>query len=1031
MFENNIQTPVKLWLPKIKVLSDRIRVESTLRKNNVSEYPAVVVEYIAFTDRFGERRQSASKYIPSSAESHSFSCDIMVGKEPFLSKSQFEISLLTQTGIKYVVRYLCDSHANPTCKYDESSTTTMSPVEKDYFSNVISTCVAHQNKSTIIKEQATLSNSDYGRLEHFRNAVFTEMFFLKNNGGRQYKVTNGKFISKMNDLYAYHFELESELYLADDSPVTVSCQVGVSSGSVLLCEGFEVLLLLEKNLGTNIGTAKISVEPWKLLEALNKRIESTDNLGHIALKFLVDGPKLATKQPASHIPKGQEAAKRHVMDSEITVIWGPPGTGKTHTMSEIAISFLKKGKTVLMVSHSNVSVDGVATKIAELLRKQKLEHYLKSGKVLRYGYIRDEKLSKDPFVSAYNYVLEKNPSLRQQLENLTKQKERIQNSKGKHSAETISLENQIKNIRKRIRLEECNYVESAQIVATTISKVYADSLFNDRKYDVVMFDEVSMAYVPQLICAATFAKEKFVCVGDFRQLSPIVQSKAKETLSKDVFSYLGISDGFGEVYAHPWLVMLNEQRRMHPGISSFANKVVYANLLTNHESVKSSRQEIVDRKPFPGAPMNLIDLTGTYCATGKNTDNSRFNILSAVLAFGTALTAEQSGEKSVAIITPYAAQTRLIRAMIQDYRKVGKTDTSCATVHQFQGSERNVIIFDAVESYPSTKTGWLMSKNDNGSVTRLVNVGVTRAKGKLIAVANGGYWNNKFAGTQHAFYKLIQHIMSQGNVISNKEKRIHHYIEGVHLGKDIQLFTGYANAYEVFEKDIEKSKKTILVSIPGTAQFGDKETKLMHTLEVSKSRGARLMMKARDVSKLPRDWKQYTWECENAIFPTVLVDDKVLWYGFPQAEGKFVDGNSGFMTVFPLWIRFSGEHTVEMIKSLAALDMRVNNHIMSPMTERVERDSGKMNGIVSYVSKNEKCCNCGQPMVLTKTKNGKTILQCTVCKKTDLLKKETVNRYINKYHVRCPYCKKDIYANVSTRLYVRCTGGHFPKIEEI
>ena len=63
-----------------------------------------------------------------------------------------------------------------------------------------------------------------------------------------------------------------------------------------------------------------------------------------------------------------------------------------------------------------------------------------------------------------------------------------------------------------------------------------------------------------------YAKEKLVLVGDFRQLAPIVQSEAKEVLSVDIFSYLGMVKA-REPHAHPWLVMLNEQRRMHPAIS--------------------------------------------------------------------------------------------------------------------------------------------------------------------------------------------------------------------------------------------------------------------------------------------------------------------------------------------------------------------------------------------------------------------------------------------------------------------------------
>lgn len=1025
-----IKTPVKIGLPTLVVYSDRLHVSSLLLKNTEGSFPAVVVEYVEFTDIFGEKYRCEGIYIPPAGASHFISCDISTDKEPFLKKSNIEVSLLTSTGVKYAVLFSCETHHNPKCTFVSSTTSKMTPAEEAFSSRIFYEWFKQQGNKIPIGGSSTPNPTAVDAvLEQLRNAVFTEMYFLKNNGGRQYKVTSGKFLSKMNELYAYQFEMESEVYLADDSPVKVSCMAGTAEGAVLLCDGFEILLLLDSDLGKNISSGSISVEPWKLLESLNKRIEKTTDLGPVGRKFLHEGPTLATKLPSTHIPKGQELAKEHALNSPITVIWGPPGTGKTHTMSEIAISLLKKGKSILLVSHSNVSVDGVAAKIAALLREQKLDQYLKDGKVLRYGYIRDELLSQDPYTSAYNYAMSKSPALSQQFDQLTKQKEKTKAIYGKHSQDVLKLENDLKAIRKKIRLEESKYVGNARILATTVSKIHADKLFEHKKYDVVMFDEVSMAYIAQILCAATFAKERFICVGDFRQLSPIAQSKAKNTLTKDVFSFLGISDGLGHIYAHPWLVMLDEQRRMHPGVSAFANSSVYAKLLKNHESVYASREAIVKRAPFAGHAMNLIDLTGTYCATGKNSDNSRFNIMSAVLSFGSALAAEASGEKSVGIITPYAAQTRLVRAMIQDYRKEGKTDTTCATVHQFQGSERNVIVFDAVESYPSTKTGWLMSKNDNGSVTRLINVAVTRARGKLITVANRGYWVNKFSGSDHAFFKLIQHLLQNGNVVGVKDKALQSYFESLNLGKDVQVFTDMADAYNLFAKDVGKSKKTLLVSIPRTAAFGTSEGHILDLFKKAKDNGSKLMIKARKADALPQEWKAYTWDCDNAILPTVLVDDNVLWYGFPQAIGTFMDGKNGFSTVFPVWIRFTGEHTVELIKSLAALDMRSQNNMDIPMSEK---KAGKMQGIAAYVAKNETCLQCGHAMMLSKTKTGKTNLTCSHCGKTEFLKPASVNHYIKTYGAVCPKCKQPIYCGLShTGLYIKCPENHWPKIEEL
>ena len=83
---------------------------------------------------------------------------------------------------------------------------------------------------------------------------------------------------------------------------------------------------------------------------------------------------------------------------------------------------------------------------------------------------------------------------------------------------------------------------------------------------------------------------------------------------------------------------------------------VYHNLLKNHASVEKKR-DISKRIPLPGDVMSIVDLSGTYCAAYKNSDNSRFNILSAVVSFGLALTSmDKENKDAIGVITHYAAQ---------------------------------------------------------------------------------------------------------------------------------------------------------------------------------------------------------------------------------------------------------------------------------------------------------------------------------------------------------------------------------------
>ena len=225
----------------------------------------------------------------------------------------------------------------------------------------------------------------------------------------------------------------------------------------------------------------------------------------MASALMNEGPELATNKPIDQIPKGQDAVIAKAMSKPVCIVWGPPGTGKTHTMSEMAIQFVNKGKNVLIVSHSNVSVDGVAKKIDELLRLKRQESILKAGKILRYGYVRDEELNRNEYVNSFYYAVTKNPTLNVKLDKLQAEYDEIKHTKGLGSQRIIEIRKEISKIRGEIREQEQKYVANASVVATTISKVVIDKLFEDKNYDVVMFDEVSMALYCS-ICAATFAR---------------------------------------------------------------------------------------------------------------------------------------------------------------------------------------------------------------------------------------------------------------------------------------------------------------------------------------------------------------------------------------------------------------------------------------------------------------------------------------------------------------------------------------------
>ena len=1040
----------KFNIPQITRLDDCIEITSllTFRVSDPSIelalYKGIFIDKlgIQYSDQYTDKLYSRGAGLAS----RKIACSIPLnGKHPGLQRAKLFLQILSTEGAIYQIEYVVDDTHK--VKFEGVSKARMNQKVQDDLQAIIENS---RNNSASANGGAGGSTvqpvGDFiqvPEIEEFKKALLREKFFLQKEGGRKYKVTDGKQLNIQRGLVTYVFDMESELFLADDAPITLRVGASEATGSVLVCEGFSITVVIDKDFGSKINSATISVEPWKLLEAQVNKLNSITAQDKLAIKIMRQGPGLVTKDPIQAILKGQDAAKNKVSKSDITVIWGPPGTGKSYTMANIAIDFLAQGKSVLMVSHSNISVDGVVNQVIDQLKKQNKLSWLKSGRILRYGFVRDEKLAENRNAVAFNYALDKNPDLRNRMDVLLEKKKHIKNT-APYSKELDTVEKELKSLRGKIRSQEAKYVAHADMVATTISKATIDHLFDEKKYDLVMFDEVSMAYVTQIFCAAKLAKEKFMCVGDFNQLAPISQSEAKKLLQIDIFTYLGIVDENGGLHNHKWLVMLNEQRRMLPAISAFPNKFIYNNLLKDHPTV-SEKRNIAVKPPVPNEAMVLVDLAGTYCAADKNLDNSRYNIVSAIIAFALAKQTNTGNSKEeIGVITPYAAQARLIGAMVLDELGSNAGQIACSTVHQFQGSERDVIIFDSVESYPGTQAGFLMSKNENRSLVRLINVAMTRARGKLIVQGNSQFWLNAMKGKNNFFLRLMEYMKENAYNIKHAEKKtLEQMLSNLDFGRNIRYYDEANLACERLIADIKKAKNKIIISLPSSELNLEFNKNIYDALLQARNNFVSVYVKAIDYKSLPSDWKKISCASENATFPLIVIDDSVVWYGLPLARGQFKGkDNMSFIAVVQMYFRLNGKHAVDMIRSLTDIDMKVIDGIRKPLVagqgglpESDSESGNTLSGIHAYVNKYVKCQVCHQPMTVVRSFKGKVYLKCSSgdSDHNAFITKDIVNAYISHDNPTCPQCRGYIKKCGVSKfgLWVMCDNGHYPKADEI
>ncbi|SEP02543.1 AAA domain-containing protein [Halogranum amylolyticum] len=78
----------------------------------------------------------------------------------------------------------------------------------------------------------------------------------------------------------------------------------------------------------------------------------------------------------------------------------------------------------------------------------------------------------------------------------------------------------------------------------------------------------------------------------------------------------------------------------------------------------------------------------------------------------------------IGIITPYAAQVRLLRRMLSEHVAVA-SDISVDTIDSFQGSEKTAILISLVRSNSDGDIGFLGRSEDG---PRRLNVALTRAQ---------------------------------------------------------------------------------------------------------------------------------------------------------------------------------------------------------------------------------------------------------------------------------------------------------------
>ncbi|MGM9922914.1 MAG: DEAD/DEAH box helicase [Bacillus sp. (in: firmicutes)] len=702
-------------------------------------------------------------------------------------------------------------------------------------------------------------------IKEWQEALNTEIGYLKKYGSKKYMLFNGRLLSGVED-YTYYFESKQSMVIPVGSLVKVEYGNLTEEGRVLSSEGKGMIITLENTIGDLISQAYIMYDPWQLLDELASRLDEIKKSKNkrARIKRLMN-PTMPAKHPLLEQASNVKELFVRSKYNPVTFVWGPPGTGKTYTLARVAANKYLKKQKVLILAQSNAAVDVLMTEVYQfLVRVDKFEE----GEILRYGNGGEGSLQ-----ITMNYLLEKNnPDLSKQRDELLEERKCIktdlENSfSNRDSEQLLKIETKLANVLEKIKKKECEVVKEARIIGATLAKAATDASIYEKKYDLVVVDEASMCYVPQAAFAASLGKRVIIC-GDFKQLPPIAHSKnsiVTEWLKEDIFHKSGVAETVRDGELHPHLFLLNQQRRMHPAISSFTNKHVYHSLVSDHPSVEHNRMEIIERKPFPNEASVLVDtsFTGHYCINEK-LSGSRWNPWQLFLSFQLIHEAYLDGSRSIGYVTPYRVQAEMMNYLLEDiYAEEMSTGSIVAsTVHKFQGSEREVMVFDGVDSWPQERPGMLLIGKES---ERLINVAITRTKGKFISVNNRDYVRRK-VGRLKTFRRLIEHQYLQKQAVSHQEignwvKNHHRRLQWIHAKKE-----------EVIWEDLLQAKSQIVLALPEGSSLSPEWLKILAGRQADL-----ILLTVSEVEGVAPERRIY----ESLPFPFIAIDGRYLWIGHP------------------------------------------------------------------------------------------------------------------------------------------------------
>jgi hypothetical protein len=436
--------------------------------------------------------------------------------------------------------------------------------------------------------------------------------------------------------------------------------------------------------------------------------------------------------------ESQEEAIIWALQRRLSLICGPPGTGKTRTAALLISTALRVQAEsvgdpsppmprILAVTHSNGAADVL---LAALLQM--------GVPAIRVG--RPASVSANLQHRTVMALAEKHPEV-------VDCRERARDT----SLSTFERSAALYEVKRCVADVQQSIVSTAPVVVTSCIGAY--QLYEDGSgitFPLVVLDEAAQTTEPALLCALSAVRSnQLVLVGDTRQLPPTVTSGAlRDTLGVSPMARLeklGVEQR-----------TLRVQYRMPPSLLKHPSDYFYGGLVVCAD--KAFERAAPSGFPWPNSKLPLA-----FVHVGSNLEvphdfGGKSNPAEARLVTKIVIDLIDSGDvekTNIAVISPYSKQVQLIRSELS--LQMNASSIRVGTVDSFQGQETDIVVFSCTRSNDHCEMGFLRD-------ARRLCVAITRARRGLIIVGD-----QKVLRTCRHWSALLDSCTSRGCIMDAKD----------------------------------------------------------------------------------------------------------------------------------------------------------------------------------------------------------------------------------------------------------------------